>query len=58
MKVDKESMDQEEFMHEFTALKEIHDAGGHNNIAGKHKVEKWEKKNALPVAPSGITGSR
>lgn len=27
-------MDQEEFLHELSALKAIHEAGGHPNIAG------------------------
>lgn len=35
VQVDKAAMDQEEFMHELSALKAIHDAGGHPNIAGE-----------------------
>lgn len=31
-------MDQEEFMQEFAALKTIHDAGGHPNIAGMEEM--------------------
>ncbi|CAM9786702.1 unnamed protein product [Ectocarpus sp. 4 AP-2014] len=37
-KVDKEAMDQAEFLHELSALKIIHDAGGHPNIAGMREI--------------------
>lgn len=39
--VDKETMDQEEFMHEFSVLKAVHDAGGHPNIAGELSSPFW-----------------